>query len=393
MVKKTFKIVVCDDQADVENSIIQSLPKPLRAGVQRIEPDEISTQVAILQRRNAAARTGKRKAIVDAAIFDDADLFIVDYDLIDAARSDYFTGETLAYLARCYSTCGAIVALNQYHRSPTFDLTLHSGLKSFADLNLSIDELKNPGLWSDKWKGYRPWGWPVITEMARQLEGRVGQLKGVSLTTKVATFLQLPEAVAERIPTRTWELIGPKAMRATLGDIIESPLLGLKGREAADRKKNQSQDARIVAARLHAWLNLILVTQDIFIDLPHLAARCPSVMGSKSKLANFNAIAGLGNTTFAKSKVLKSVQFTKADWLDRPVWFWPEIERQRLVDEVACPWLKRPNDFVFCEDTSRFVARKDAKGYQTDLPTSFRTRFVKQVPGIEYSPLQRLAAN
>lgn len=393
MATRKLKIVVCDDQLDVEKSIIASLPSSLRTGVSKIEPTDISALVGVLQRRNAAARTGKRKAIVDETILDDADLFIVDYDLIDAARSDYFTGETLAYLARCYSGCGAIVALNQYHRSPTFDLTLHPGLKSFADLNLAICDLKNPGLWSEKWQTFRPWSWPLIPEMPAQLQRRIADLKGVKLSTKVASFFQFPKSAIERIPTKTWEILGSKVTDATLADVIESPVLGFKGREASERKRNQAQDMRIIAARLHAWLNLVLATQDILVDLPHLAARCPSIMGKKSKLSDFNTIANLSTMTFSKSKSLKHVQFAMTNWLDRPAWFWTEIERERILDEVSQPWLKRPNDFVFCEDTSRFVRRKDAKGFQTDLPTSFRTRFVKQVDEVEYSPLQRLAAN
>ena len=45
------------------------------------------------------------------------------------------TGERVAYIARCFSACGFIIALNQYNNQgqPIFDLTLPGHVNSFAD--------------------------------------------------------------------------------------------------------------------------------------------------------------------------------------------------------------------------------------------------------------------
>jgi hypothetical protein len=235
-----------------------------------------------------------------------------------------------------------IVALNQFYRRPTFDLTLRPQLDSFADINIATEDLKNAGLWNNSsWKGYRPWSWPVITDLMWLLEERIKDVAKSDPKKRIVDFFDFPTSVIERLPTAALELLGgqdSKADAATLSDVIRSPTLGLRGREATDRKRQPVQDARIIAARLSAWLNLVLASQDVLVDAPHLAQRCPSVIGKSPTVAAFGKTCVLGSErSIFRNVSLAKTRFKKHFWFDRPVWFWTEIERLRLTTEVKDP--------------------------------------------------------
>jgi hypothetical protein len=390
------KAVILDDEKAVETAIRRRLPKDIAKQALTVEPPDIAKLVTELGRRIGAARKGSATRRLSSTDVDDADLFIVDYDLIGAQGEDYLTGETVAYLARCYSACGVIVGLNQFHRRPTFDLTLRAQLDSFADLNLSADDLSNPGLWVEgPWKGYRPWAWPILTGLVQLMRLRVQDIKRVDLHTPVADFLHFPQSAIERFPTSSFEILGGPSgapEKATLKDILRSPTMGLRGKEAEERKASTPQDAHIIAARLSAWLNMILTPQDVLVDAPHLADRCPSVLGPKVTPARLAGTTRLrSNAVLFKSKQLKKAEFTKHFWYDRPVWFWTEIERQRLLPEITDPWRSTSTDYAFCEDTSSFAKRSTCRSFQSDLLSPYRVRYIKKLPNIDYQPIHRLA--
>ncbi|RTE93073.1 hypothetical protein [Bradyrhizobium sp. LVM 105] len=390
-----LNVVILDDEQRIEEAIASKLPASIGRSSVAIKPDAITDLVKELGSRAAAARLSNNRKPKEVPL-DDADLFIVDYDLVKAKGEDYLTGETVAYLARCYSSCGVVIALNQFARSPTFDLTLRPQLDSFADLNIAADDLKNSGLWSkSSWKGYRAWSWPIITDAISLLEQRVADVQKTNHKTRIIDFLELPPSVVERLATSALELLGSqgsKAESATLDDLIRSPILGLRGREATDRKRQPAQDARIVAARLSAWLNLILAPQDVLVDAPHLAQRCPSLLGKTVSIASLKKTNLLDPTkTIFGSSSLAKAKFKKPFWFDRPVWFWTEIERLKLTSEIREPWNSVDDRFVFCEDTSVFKQRSAAKRFQSDLVSPYRTRHVERVAGVDYQPAHRLA--
>jgi hypothetical protein len=395
-VKGNLSVIILDDEKNVETAIQQKLPTIFRRMAASIKPDDITVLVKALGARAVAARASRKRSVTRLEL-DAADLFIVDYDLVKAKNEDYLTGEMVAYLARCYSGCGGIVALNQFYREPTFDLTLRPQLDSFADLNISAADLANPGLWTDPVarKGYRPWSWPVIPELIKLFEKRVSDVLATDHRKSVVEFLEFPTSAIERLPTAVLELLGGQGSRAenaTLSDIVRSPHLGLRGREATDRKRQREQNSRIVAARLSAWLNLVLSPQDVLVDAPHLAQRCPSLVGDRKSVATFNktCILKSDEKVFSNPLLLKT-KIRKHFWFDRPVWFWTEVERLRIPKELQDPWHGTDDRFVFCEDTSSFGQRIKAKSFQSDLISPYRTRFVSRVAHVDYQPAHRLA--
>jgi hypothetical protein len=383
-----------DDEKNVETAIKSRLPPSIARSAVSIDPDLITKIIRTLGSRIAAARKNTKIAAEETPL-DKADLFIVDYDLVKAKGEDYLTGETVAYLARCYSSCGVIVGLNQFYRRPTFDLTLKAPLDSFAELNLATDDLRNMGLWQDDgWSKYRPWAWPVFGNLVRLLQLRVQDVARAKPNTCVLDFLGFPASAIARLPTASLELLGSqksKAETATLGDILTSPTLGLRGKEASHRKSDPTQDARIIAARLSVWLNYILAPQDVLVDAPHLSERCPSVVANTPTKRALDKTRRLLGRPAITEKALAPAAFKKNFWFDRDVWFWTEIERLRLTFEIREPWKRPPNSFVFCEDSSTFVKRKDAKSFQSDMLSPYRTRYVMRLPHVEYQPAHRLA--
>ena len=180
--------------------------------------------------------------------------------------------------------------------------------------------------------------------------------------------------------------------KATLGDIINAPQLGLRGKEATQRKSSSALAARIIAARLSAWLNFILAAQDVLVDAPHLCLRCPSLLASTTSRKKWNATTRLNPKAviFANTQ-LKQARFGKPFWYDRPVWFWTEIEKDRLLPEVRDPWRSSSASYVFCEDTSSFEKPASSVRFQSDLLSPYRVRHVKRVAGVDYQPAHRLA--
>jgi hypothetical protein len=391
--KRTLKVIILDDETNMEAAIASKLPKAIGRSSSAINPNDITSVVKELGSRAAAVRSSRKYTPKELQL-DSADLFIVDYDLVKAKNEDYLTGETVAYLARCYSGCGVVVALNQFYRQPTFDLTLRPQLDSFADLNIAADDLKNSGLWTaSPWKGYRPWSWPVVTDLISLLGRRIQDVEKANPKMRVVDFFDLPTSAIERLPTAALELLGSqesKADAATLSDVLRSPDLGLRGREATDRKRQLAQDARIVAARLSAWLNLILAPQDVLVDAPHLAQRCPSLIAASPTAAALNKTCTLGSDkSIFRDPALAKTKFKKHYWFDRPVWLWTEIERLRLTEEIKDPWHSVNDRFVFCEDTSSFKGRSAAKSFQSDLVSPYRTRFVSRIARMDYQPAHR----
>lgn len=152
-----MRVVICDDQPRQLARYVRDLDEvnsKLRLGltIEAPDPKSLSSQLRELRNRRRGTVTSD-----GAQAFDRADIVFIDYDLIELTDAGTETGESAAYLARCFSTGGYIVAMNQGRLSNPFDLTLSGHPESFADLDIGSDQLANPGLWRDSFDGFRPW--------------------------------------------------------------------------------------------------------------------------------------------------------------------------------------------------------------------------------------------
>jgi hypothetical protein len=348
------------------------------------------------------AKKPKRRPWEKPCEFDAADIVLIDYDLVgtDDTKSASLTGEGVAYLARCYSDVGVIVAFDQFQSTQTFDLTLRGHLESFADINLTSDLIADRGLWTEEFGAFRPWGWPILTaEPARyralasrvvkqidvpilQAVGLIGSRRlnpvGDSLLRDHLDFISHPEKEPEDV---------------TFADFVISCKMGLR---VKDRPWDDRAIARIAAARVGKWLEkVVLPGQNILVDAPHLAMRFPSLLkGSKTSLDTWNKTTSLTPETEdagLKQSLTRATRFQPSEWLSRPAWYWPLLSRSTAIKEVRDPWQSEEPAFVFCEDTSRFASPDEVKEFVATLPSDYVRRYVMRLPSVNYEPRARFA--
>ncbi len=395
----TRKILTFDDEegrarrwADRLNSLT---PIKNLFEVRPLQIVEFAPMVEELRQRRLDARQTRKphEAAWDHKL-DEAAILIVDYDLLKLNKVTFITGEEIAYLARCYSRCGLIVNLNAYTTRNTFDLTLKGHPESFADLNLGEPQVYNLGLWKEPWKGFRPWAWPILPQALNAYEERVRE-SYAALDEPVLSFLGL-QRVANLLPRSITEFVqsgGPALEKATFRDFVMKSQQGLRRR---DKPADDESIARIAAARIHKWLErLVLPGQDVLVDAPHLASRFPSLLkGDPKNKKTWNKAVTLqsDNRSVLKIHLIDEFRFRRENWVSRPCWFWHELSASEEIAEVKDPWeTVNRSDVVFCEDISAFSSRKSAREFVADLSSPFARRYVAGVAGVAYQPLVRFA--
>jgi hypothetical protein len=386
----TDKILIYDDipeRAEAWHERLIALP-PVNAAfiVEQLDNEEFRQILGELEERRRAARRSVDSARAPQKCrFDDADLLVVDYDLLEFGTDSYVTGEGVAYLARCYSRCGPVVTLNQYVKSG-FDLTLRGHPGSFADLNIEGGQLGNPGLWSQPFRGFRPWSWPLLPWSVEAMRERAAELVG-HLDEPILTFLGFPREAIESLPRSTQEFLAADAPveEVTFRAFVDQSGSGLRPR---DKVAGDEAYAHIAAARVGKWLeDVVLPGQDILVDAPHLAARFPSLLaGDPTDPAAWDATATLSPadsgrrgqewTSGLREELLEGARFPRTYWLSRPAFFWPVVAQNSAIPEVGDPWSAFRTDLVFCEDVSRFLPRAACREFVADLPSPFVRRYV-----------------
>jgi hypothetical protein len=380
--KKQIVLVCDDDQIHVDDwkRRLERLNIPF--GVEGLAGKGLGEAIQILGKRREMSRSRrKRAARSEEHLIDTAAILIIDYDLLSVDPTSGMNGENLAYLARCYSRCGLIVGLNQYDRANAFDLSLKGHPESYADLNLSADQLANPGLWRHQWAGFRPWYWPLLPAAASALEQRVTRLAR-HLDDSILTSLGLKAETISILPRSTIEYLGSGESPdgATFRNFVEGSVMGLGLKD----KTGERQMARVAAARVGKWLErLVLPGQDILVDAPHLALRFPSLLRGDIRSprtwdasATLQPSASLWSDKGQLREKIDCHRFCEKNWLSRPTWFWHELSKLEAIEEVRNPWSAERPDFVFCEDVSRFLPRQEAREFVADLASSFVRRFV-----------------
>jgi hypothetical protein len=341
--------------------------------------DDLLEAVHLLEDRRKSARQKKGGySELSGCMFDEVSVLIVDYDLLRLKGISYLTGESIAYLARCYSRCGVIIAMNQFGENP-FDLTLRGHPESFADLNIGSSQIANPGLWSsNSWTTFRPWSWPLIPQLVSALEARVKTLEDCT-DQSIVEFLGIPETIVETMPRSTTEFIARSedSNEATFTSFVSSSGNGLRNK---DELFSQVSLARIGAARISTWLeSVVLPGQDILIDAPHLVSRFSSLLtGDPEIQESWNQTAMLlGQSKLGiRYRTILRNRFKKSDWLSRPAWYWTEVSNNESIIEVKDPWGAQRYNWRFCEDLSRFLPSEETKEFIAELPSPFIRRFV-----------------
>ena len=383
---KKYVVGICDDEAanreawGKELSAIREFSEQFE--VKLLVAENQDGEFAIALKDLAARRLQARTGIVDDTrqnIFDSLDLLIVDYDLIRAAHGEWITGEEVAYLARCYSKCKIIIAVNQFGSNP-FDLNLNFYFpESFADLNLGDRQVTNRGLWMTDWgQGFRPWYWPLVPKLIADFDKRVKDVLD-NPDQPIKELLGFNEEAWSILPRDTVSVFSHRKLskpvdQLTVREIIEDSSIGLRPR---DRIMNDGALARIAAARIAQWLdNAVLSAQDILVDAAHLVERYRSLTGTENpSLEQLNRFVRiLSPKGYDFDARLDKMSFEKFHWLSRPAWYWPDVSRAEWIKEVNDPWAASVPDTFFCEDISRFVPFGQTREFRISVPSVYNMR-------------------
>ena len=396
-----MKMIICDDregQANRWERGIREAFEQLGLDSPDVKPiptddDAFSNLVGTLNERRLAARPGGPSIEHKHLTIDDADVLIIDFDLIHFGDHGDTTGTRLAYLARCYSSPTLIIVLNEFGTN-RFDLRLTGNADSFADLDMGGDQIGNVGLWSHTFLAYRPWSWPVVPDAVRARERLVravsNNLEKAALPylgfddTTLATFsdqVTAPLGDRDRVSTVTFREV-----------VTDSPL----GVVTADAVPDDEAVARVAVARLTKWLaSVVLPRQDILVDAPHLVSRFPSLLAGSpddsSAWAQTMSLAPQIGRLGVRNRLISAHHFPGWEWVGRHCWVWSGIASDPRIEEVKTPWSRRESAWVFAEDSSRFVSPASARRFVAGHDSPFRLRYVERPErAVEYYPSSSL---
>jgi hypothetical protein len=397
MKSSRISILVVDDVPSVSSSwkakLQKALPGNLAPGVESLGIEQLADELQILESRRTTARLSPDSEIPGKPCRMDAcDVLLVDFDLIEGSSQSGrvpadITGETVAYLSRCYSGCGYIIALNRRYRDNTFDLTLRGVPDSFADLDLPEMSIDSPALWTGSTgeNSFNPWYWPNLLIEAENLERCVAALDAATQSPALQLagldeddFKLLRIDVIERLVGIGAKVKSPRdILQLTPGQIAVG---AVKSRQRKDEVLS-AYAARIGAARMRKWLQWeVLPGQDPISDLPHVIAR----------------IQGLANSFSAES--LNKIPYRDAEeamhvfkpamgvsrfllppsariWWPCPVLNWRKLIEAPETVEAQMSSSAREN-LVFCEDVSCFLPQAFSRPFRAEVASAYDLRYV-----------------
>lgn len=371
-----MKVLVYDDYPMIADNLASEVRFACdNASVTAVNRETFQDMIGLMNSRRASWRPDSNETTsIESTDVDEADVIVVDYDLLRYSKAGDITGSRLAYLLRCFTKCGLIIVLNEYGTN-TFDMNLRRPSVDFADLHLGAEQIGNPGLWSGSFEGYRPWHWPVLPDARMKFEKCVEDVQN-NLDQPILEFLELGRFI-DWLPKRAHDfLLGSVDMKFfSFSDFVKHASGGIESKDELP----PDYIARAATARLLALLNgLILPEQSILVDAPHLVARFPSLIrGGDQDIHYWNRLCEPLNEEIDSLLIdeMKEYRYKKQHWLWRPVWYWPDINRDERIPEVENPWTVMDVDWVFCENISRFLPAEFADDFRADVSPPFNKRY------------------
>ena len=374
----SLNVLVYDDEPQIAGNLADDIRSAYPdATATPADHQDFKELMRLIHRRRAISR-GEEAAqeSEDSHPADHAEVVVVDYDLYFYQETTDTTGSRLAYLLRCFLKCGFIVMLNKDRLPNSFDSKLASSGEDFADLHTSSKQISNPGLWEAPFEGYRPWYWPVIPDAKVKLEQCVADVRD-NYDTPILEFLGLDPFIDWMPRSVLGHFEGEKEVqKVTFEDFGELMSTAVDPKE----RLSPEQKRRVIAAKIVGLLNsLLLPTQSVLVDAPHLISRFPSLIKSDGDdIDEWNALCDPTDSEISTllADDLKIHQFKRPHWLWRQAWYWQDVNKDENIEEVKNPWTVEEVDWVFCEDISRFVPIEFARSFIADISPPFTKRFV-----------------
>ena len=339
---------------------------------------------------------------------------IVDNNLtgleLDGAR---LTAETIIGYLRAFTDVPYIISLNK-NLHVDFDLRyLFGDYQSLADLALNARHLSNGRLWeADAGEAFAPWYWPHV---AGAVDRRREQIDFLATNWKgpVWEALGFPPEADDYLSLRAKSPLSStkQDMREASFEVffdssrVLAPAEINRLRELAGEEVDFAQRAllQISAYEVDRWLRRdVLGAQDVLIDLPHLVAQMPFLLGEHaSDLDCWNKVAtseeppfGLDRQLFEKH--LRPALFGHSMWVPGPCFWWPRLKSDVALTECFFDADGDWPDAVFCEDVSRFVSiageeeSDSPQEFEAEIEGSWARRYIAFVGDYLYSPRSRV---
>lgn len=400
-----LKIAIFDDEEKTRSLFLKKVTTTVpqkQYEVVALKPTEFTNELEKIKDRQKCFRVeGSWEKTKSHSILDDVSILILDYDLFETYA--FLKASEIAYLVRCFTTCGLIIVINEAGHNP-FDLTLKGQLHSFADLHIGQDQLSSPFLWGVKQPKnnsrtpteFYPWQWPDLLSYYQSFANRIKDvLSSHKHNLPIEDTLGFDKGTFNLMPRNISQFLGDNASNATFEAFIASENgLEFKDRQfKSDIHIEPSIVARVGAARIAKWLEYsVLSEQDILVDAPHLVFRLPGLLsGDPKTIATWNNVTSRGPTTKTgiKASLIKNYQFQKTYWVSRPLWFWRKIMEDKNIEQVREPWNIEYPKWVFCEDASAFSVERQE--FVSKAQSSYSRRYIRYFDSVEYEPRNRLS--
>ena len=406
-----MRILVCDDRPSQCGRTMRAIGP--RSEVSGLAGGELKSALTALFKRVSKALNGDGESECPDH-FKGYDVAIVDNDLtvleLVGAR---LTAETIVGYLRAFTEIPYIVSLNK-NLHVDFDLRyLFGDYQSLADLALNTKHLRNDRLWdTDVGEEFAPWYWPLLAEAAERRRQQI-QFLETRFEQPVWKTLGFPKEAEEYMSLRAKSPLssGDQEIQQARFDVFlettrtlppaEIEMLRKLADDGADHAKKAIH--RITAYEVDRWVRRdLLGTQDVLIDLPHLVAQMPFLVGERANdVDGWNAVLvaaapyfGLDRTLFERH--LEPARLSHDMWVPGPCFWWPKLKADGNLTEQFFAADGDWSDAVFCEDVSRFVVVGDngehgsPLEFEAELEGSWGRRNIAHVEDYAYTPRSRI---
>lgn len=397
-----MKIRICDDVDDIAEGWVAAVKEVAPDGCDIARMGNAKEEISNLLSRKLAVEAGG-DPIATPAEFDGLDVLVVDYDLLHLDEAGgRTTGEGVARLARTFSTCGAIVVMNQY-KGPQFDLGMRGHLDSFADTNIDAAMVGQPALWErlePQAARFNPTTWTPLPDLLAAARDLAKRIAAQGQDAVLMPLLGLDAAALTELSDTAFGFLNLKAQTAeelatvTVRDFVERSF-DIKIAEAL-LVRIPDIAFNLVAFRLAKWLDrAVLRPMDVLVDGPHLLDRLPFMIDGDKVDANdpdvwARAAAAPEETT--RWDVLKQYLNESASAvLGRTVFDWFRLANDETIDEMQDKYLETQRvRYYLAEDTSRFVDKANLTRFRADFHNFGDRRAVERLDDVTYGPLRRI---
>lgn len=410
------RILICDDREEgCENARLQLKRAGLAESSIRLLPgDALRVALAALFEETGKLLQGEETESDGVSIPEELrgfDVVIFDNNLAELNFGGMrLTAEAIIGRLRAFADNSYIVSLNK-NPNVDFDLRhLFGDHHSIADLALNTSHLSRPRLWGGRDDEFSPWYWPSLPSAASRRRKQIDFVRE-NLEETVWDTLGFPDNAEDYMSRRSRAL----GSRSPNGQSVKqvSFLDVFRANSFIDREAIESivslaalevpwaveAVCRVASAEIDRWLRReILAPQDVLVDLPHLVARMPSLLGEAGEsLSAWNNVVSAENPPYGLQcetyeRHLSNAEFRPAFWSASPCLWWPTLktsaELQRQLFDCSVKW----PDVVFCEDVSAFIERKSLTPIEieAEIEGSWPRRYIVQRAGLNFSPRSRI---